>query len=128
MVLHVSHTHLSTRDSSLDTQMVWAPFWTFLIIGAILEGACRMSDVGDVPFGTIIGSLTAAGLIVSVVLSKVYETWDTRGLSFPRTYSLYLTTNIRAYRIYIYMHTGMHTSLHTAMIHTCPRVRTYVKA
>lgn len=128
LVLHTSHTHLSTRDSSLCTQMVWAPFWSFLIIGAILEGACHMSDVGDVPFGTIIGSLTAAGLIVSLVLSKVYETWVTYSLSFPRTYSLYQTT-IRAYRdAYIYMHTGMHTSIHTAMIHTCPRERTYVKA
>jgi len=55
---------------SLWPKMVWAPFWTLMIVGAILEGACHMSDAG-VPVGTLISCLTATGLLVSLILIKV---------------------------------------------------------
>ena len=55
----------------LGYQLVWAPFWLLMIVGAIMEGALHMADNKNAPVGTFFGSFAAAGLLASVILSKV---------------------------------------------------------
>jgi len=57
---------------SVWPKLVWTPFWTCMLAGAIVEGACEMSNEGSpVPFGTILGTLVAAGLLASLILSQI---------------------------------------------------------
>jgi hypothetical protein len=54
-------------------QIVWAPLWLCMIGGAILEGGFYTAENSELPAGTYIGILTAVGLLVSLLASKVFS-------------------------------------------------------
>ena len=58
---------------SVWPKIVWAPFFFFMVVGAIVEGAARTDDIATspIPGGIAMAILTTTGLLTSLLLSKV---------------------------------------------------------
>jgi len=57
------------------------------MVGAILEGALHMAENSEFPVGMYLGILTAVGLLVSLIISKVFPTFLLSHRVLPATFA-----------------------------------------
>ena len=82
---------------SVWPKIVWAPFFFFMVVGAIVEGAARTDDIATspIPGGIAMAILTTTGLLTSLLLSKVSHALLKRDLRRIATTCSVLTEQFR---------------------------------